>query len=146
MKSSRNSRRKYKDTSAQIWDSLSPAEQANLLKLTEGIPTEAGLVKLLIQLSATQLKQTFGKKSRVAIVGPANVGKSTLYNQFVHKRDEAAKVSPLPGTTRVNQESDAGLFTIVDTPGADAVGDVGRERKDGSIACCQGCRLPDYFV
>ena len=46
-----------------IWDSLSPAEQANLLKLTEGIPTEASLVKLLIQLSSTQLKQTFGKRA-----------------------------------------------------------------------------------
>ncbi len=45
-----------------IWDSLSPAEQASLLKLTEGIPTEAGLVKILIQLSATQLKQTFRTK------------------------------------------------------------------------------------
>jgi GTPase len=127
----------------EIWDSLSPVEQANLLKLTEGIPTEAGLVKLLIQLSATQLKQTFGKKSRVAIVGPANVGKSTLYNQFVHKRDEAAKVSPLPGTTRVNQESDAGLFTIVDTPGADAVGDVGENEK---LEALRAAKDADFLI
>lgn len=126
-----------------VWDNLSPAEKASLLKLTEGIPSEASLVKMLINLSATQLKLTFGQKSRVAIVGPANVGKSTLYNQFVHSRQDTARVSPLPGTTRTNQEADAGLFAIVDTPGADAVGDVGENEKEEAL---RAARDSDFLI
>jgi small GTP-binding protein len=126
-----------------IWDSLSPAEKTEWLKLLDGIPSEANLVKLLIHLSATQLKQAFGQKSRVAIVGPANVGKSTLYNQFVHTKDDTAKVSPLPGTTRVNQEADAGLFAVIDTPGADAVGEVGENEKEQALLAA---READFLI
>jgi len=108
-----------------IWQALSPAERDILMASVKGIPSETSLVKMLIRLSANQLKQAFGQKSRVVIVGPANVGKSTLYNQFVHAKVDAAKVSPIPGTTRTNQAADAGLFTVIDTPGADAVGEVG---------------------
>lgn len=72
---------------------------------------------------------SFGNKHNVVIVGPTNVGKSTLYNHLIASREDAAEVSPVPGTTRVNQEGAAGPFTIVDTPGADAVGETGsRER------------------
>jgi len=39
-------------------------------------------------------------------------------------------VSPLPGTTTENQQADAALFTVVDTPGADAVGSVGEQEKN----------------
>lgn len=126
-----------------IWDSLSPAEKTEWLKLLDGIPSEANLVKLLIHLSATQLKQAFGQKSRVAIVGPTNVGKSTLYNQFVHTKDDTAKVSPLPGTTRVNQEADAGLFAVIDTPGADAVGEVGENEKEQALLAA---READFLI
>jgi len=61
----------------------------------------------------------------IAIVGPVNAGKSTLYNQFTSRRDELSEVSPVPGTTRENLESDEGLFRLVDTPGADAAGGSG---------------------
>jgi GTP-binding protein Era len=58
------------------------------------------------------------------------VGKSTLYNQLVDREADKAEVSPIPGTTRQNQVADTGLFKLVDTPGADAVGEVGeRERR-----------------
>jgi GTPase len=126
-----------------IWDTLSPAEKDSLLKLVDGIPSDTNLVKMLIHLSATQLKATFGGKSRVAIVGPANVGKSTLYNQFVQAKEAIAKVSPLPGTTRVNQEADAGLFAIIDTPGADAVGEVGENEKEEAL---RAAREADFLI
>lgn len=126
-----------------IWDTLTPVEKENLLKLVDGVPSEASLVKLLIHQSATQVKLAFGQKSRVAIVGPANVGKSTLYNQFIQAKNDNAKVSPLPGTTRVNQTADAGLFAIVDTPGADAVGEVGDREKAEAL---KAAREADFLI
>lgn len=114
----------------EIWDALTPEEQASLTSLLKGIPGQPQISRSLVQMAENQLKLAFGRKHCVAIVGPANVGKSTLYNQFVRVPTERAAVSPLPGTTRENQETDAGLFALVDTPGADAVGEVGeRERK-----------------
>jgi small GTP-binding protein len=58
------------------------------------------------------------------------VGKSTLYNQFIREKSDKAEVGPVPGTTRENQEGDAGLFFIIDTPGADAIGNVGKAEHD----------------
>ena len=121
-----------------IWSSLSPDEKLSFLSLLEGMPSEASLIKLLIRLSTSQLRLAFGNKQRVAIVGPANVGKSTLYNQFVSEKDRQAEVSAMPGTTRVNQQADAGLFALVDTPGADAVGEVGEaEQREAMLAAAQ---------
>ncbi|MBI3362377.1 MAG: 50S ribosome-binding GTPase [Chloroflexi bacterium] len=92
---------------------------------------------MLLGLGLTQYKIAFGEKNKVAIVGPANVGKSTLYNQLIRSKDDRAEVSPIPGTTRVNQEADAGLFVMVDTPGADAVGEVGEAEKDRALSAAK---------
>ena len=118
-----------RDTARLVWETLSPSDQSGLLALLNSIPSQADLVKLLMRLSTHQFRTAFGQKSRVAIVGPANVGKSTLYNQFVNFKEDRAEVSALPGTTRVNRQADAGLFAIVDTPGADAVGEVGKNEQ-----------------
>jgi small GTP-binding protein len=126
-----------------IWQALSPAEREILMASVKGIPSETSLVKMLIRMSANQLKQAFGQKSRVVIVGPANVGKSTLYNQFVHAKVDSAKVSPIPGTTRTNQAADAGLFTVIDTPGADAVGEVGEKEKQEAL---KAARDADFLI
>jgi small GTP-binding protein len=121
-----------------IWDALTPEEQASLTSLLKGMPGQPKISRSLLEMAENQLKLAFGRKHCVAIVGPANVGKSTLYNQFVRTPAERAAVSPLPGTTRENQETDAGLFALVDTPGADAVGEVGeRERKLALDAAAQ---------
>ncbi len=121
-----------------IWDSLSPSDRKGFLSLLSNLPSDSNLVRLLLRLSGQQLRMAFGQKNQVAIVGPTNVGKSTLYNQFVHQKSDRAETSPLPGTTRTNQQADAGLFAIVDTPGADAVGEVGaREQAEALRAAAQ---------
>jgi tRNA modification GTPase len=55
----------------------------------------------------------------VAIAGPPNAGKSTLFNRLA--RREAAIVSPFPGTTRdvieVHLDLDGYLVTLLDTAG-----------------------------
>jgi len=117
-------------TVRKIWEALGPNEKASFLSLLTGFPSDANLVRLLVKLSTAQIRQAFGHKHRVVIVGPTNVGKSTLYNLLVQNKRDLARVSPLPGTTMENQQADAALFTVVDTPGADAVGSLGEQEKD----------------
>jgi small GTP-binding protein len=118
----------------KIWEALGPTEKASFLSLLTGFPADANLVRLLVKLSTAQIRQAFGQKHRVAIVGPTNVGKSTLYNLLVQNKGDLARVGPLPGTTTENQQADAALFTVIDTPGADAVGNVGEREKDQALS------------
>jgi ribosome biogenesis GTPase A len=74
----------------------------------------------LLQAGLTHLRTTTGDRRRVAIVGPPNAGKSTLYNRLILRKEDRAEVGPLPGTTRIAQEGDVGLFALVDTPGVTA--------------------------
>ena len=121
-------------TVRKIWDALGPTEKASFLSLITGFPADANLMRRLVKLSTAQIRQAFGNKHKVAIVGPTNVGKSTLYNQLVQNKLDLARVGPLPGTTTVNQQADAALFTVVDTPGADAVGSVGENERDLALS------------
>ncbi|MHB8776304.1 MAG: GTPase [Anaerolineales bacterium] len=121
-------------TVRKIWEALGPNEKAGFQSLLIGFPSDTNLVKLLVKLSTAQIRQAFGSKHRVVIVGPTNVGKSTLYNQLVQNKRDQVAVSPLPGTTTENQQADAALFTVVDTPGADAVGRVGDQEKDLALS------------
>ncbi|MDR3575181.1 MAG: 50S ribosome-binding GTPase [Anaerolineaceae bacterium] len=120
-----------------IWESIPPSERSTFQLLLGSFPNDANLLRILVNLASVQVKLAFGQKHRVAILGPANVGKSTLYNQLVRTRNDRAQVSPLPGTTRINQLADAGLFTIVDTPGADAVGDVGENEQKLALTAAE---------
>ncbi len=122
------------NTVRMIWESLGVGEKKRFLDLISSFPTETNLVKGLVKLTTTHIRQAFGNKSRVAIIGPANVGKSTLYNQMVHSKQDLAAVGPLPGTTRQTQQADAGLFTVVDTPGADAVGALGEHERQLALS------------
>ena len=121
-------------TVRKIWDALGPNEKASFQSLLAGFPSDANLVRQLVKLSTAQIRQAFGHKHRVVIVGPTNVGKSTLYNLLVQNKSDLARVGPLPGTTTENQQADAALFTVVDTPGADAVGSVGEQEKDLALS------------
>jgi small GTP-binding protein len=123
-------------TVRKIWEALGPNEKASFLSLLAGFPSDANLVRQLVKLSTAQIRQAFGHKHRVVIVGPTNVGKSTLYNLLVQNKRDLARVGPLPGTTTENQQADAALFTVVDTPGADAVGSMGEQEKDLALSAC----------
>jgi small GTP-binding protein len=130
-------------TVRKVWEALGPNEKASFLSLVVGFPADANLVKLLVKLSTAQIRQALGNKHRVVIVGPTNVGKSTLYNQLVQNKSDQAVVGPLPGTTTENQQADAALFTVVDTPGADAVGSVGEQEKDLALSAAANA---DFLV
>ena len=130
-------------TVRKVWEALGPNEKASFLSLLVGFPADTNLVKLLVKLSTAQIRQAFGNKHRVVIVGPTNVGKSTLYNQLVQNKSDQALVSPLPGTTKENQQADAALFTVVDTPGADAVGNAGEQEKSLALSAAAGA---DFLI
>jgi small GTP-binding protein len=93
------------------------------------MPKEMRQWRGLIDRAVEHLRMAAGGKHRVAIVGPTNVGKSTLYNQLIRSRSDRSAVSAVPGTTREAREADAGIFGVIDTPGADAAGAVGVEEK-----------------
>lgn len=126
-----------------VWNNLPESERKQVQSILTGLPSAPNLTKLLIDLAVNQLKLAFGKKHSVVIIGPTNVGKSTLYNQLIRSSRDKAEVSPLPGTTRVNQEADAGLFSIIDTPGADAVGEVGETEKKHALYAAEAA---DFLV
>jgi len=62
--------------------------------------------------------------ARVAIVGPVNSGKSTLFNRL--KGHELSPVTAVPGTTRELLNEQWGPFTLIDTPGFGEVDGVDR--------------------
>jgi small GTP-binding protein len=126
-----------------IWNALGPEEQASLRSLLSGLPVETNLMKMLVTLSTAQIRQTFGQLSRVAIVGPANVGKSTLYNQMISGKQVKAEVGPIPGTTKVNQQGESALFSVIDTPGADAVGEQGVVEHHHAISAAENA---DFII
>ena len=128
---------KTKEVLTPLWEHLPEHEKEALIEKFEGLPLDLNLVNMLMDLSMLQMKVALGHKNRVVIVGPANVGKSTLYNRFIREKTDQAEVSPVPGTTRVNQVADAGIFAVIDTPGADAVGPVGQEEKEEALAAAQ---------
>jgi small GTP-binding protein len=125
------------------WEALPEAARSRLDSALDALPTGLSPWKTLMSLALAHLRLAAGGKGRVAIVGPANVGKSTLYNQLASENGDRAEVSPVPGTTRANQQADAGLFVVVDTPGADAVGEVGEREKAIALTAA---READFLV
>lgn len=126
-----------------FWEQLPSTEKKSFLELVQAFPSETNLLQLLFKLGANQLKMVLGKKTKIAIIGPANVGKSTLYNQFVRQKEDKAAVSPLPGTTRAVQKADAGIFVVLDTPGADAAGEVGEKEREAALEAAENA---DFLI
>ena len=62
--------------------------------------------------------------ARLAIVGPVNAGKSTLFNLLEGK--DISEEGPIPGTTKVPIREAVGPFVLIDTPGFGEVGGVDR--------------------
>lgn len=130
-------------TLKKAWGALPESMQKELEGSLKYLPGDLTRWKLLLDLALPNFKIAFAEKHFIAIVGPANVGKSTLYNQLIRRKEDRAAVSPVPGTTRINQEADAGLFRLADTPGADAVGEVGDQEKQHALAAA---RAADFLV
>lgn len=126
-----------------VWKRLSSEQRSEFEELLSQLPTSLSPLKDILNLVLNQYKPVVGTKRRIAILGPANVGKSTLYNQLISREEDEAEVSPIPGTTRQNQEADTGLFTLVDTPGADAVGDVGEREREIAF---EAAKRADFLV
>lgn len=59
-------------------------------------------------------------RARIAIVGPVNSGKSTLFNLL--KGKNISPVTAVPGTTRQLVLETIGPFSLLDTPGFEEVG------------------------
>lgn len=132
-----------RDLLRQAWEALPEPMQRELAVSARALPGDLNRWKVLLDLALPNFKIAFDDKQAIAIVGPANVGKSTLYNQLIRRREDRAAVSPVPGTTRVSQEADAGLFRLVDTPGADAVGEVGQQEQERAL---EAARAADLLV
>jgi GTP-binding protein Era len=82
----------------------------------------------IVNLALRQYEGVFDSARRqISIVGPVNVGKSSLFNALLRPDQSRAEVSPIPGTTRLAQAGDAGLCTVIDTPGGDEA--AGETRK-----------------
>jgi small GTP-binding protein len=115
---------------SHAWKNVSEPQRQELLGWLPLMPDSVKPMREILSFVLDSWTPVVETKERIAVVGPANVGKSTLFNQLVQKGEDRAAVSPVPGTTRENQEADAGLFSVIDTPGADAAGAVGaRERE-----------------
>ncbi len=121
----------------RAWQVVPEQQRAEIDSLLQSIPLNKNPLNSLIDLALMHSKAVLGDHKKVAIIGPANVGKSTLFNQFVRVKTDQAEVSPIPGTTRVNKEADAGIFTMIDTPGADAVGAVGETEREHALAAAK---------
>ena len=129
------------DLIRQLWSVVPDDQRRNLQDVVSNIPLGKNPTKTMIDLALTQSRAVLGNHKKVAIIGPANVGKSTLYNQFIRKEQDKAAVSPIPGTTRVNQEADEGIFNLVDTPGADAVGPVGTQEREHALEAARSAHF-----
>ncbi|HHX08889.1 MAG TPA: GTP-binding protein [Chloroflexi bacterium] len=125
----------------QLWSAIPADRRQALIASFKGLPFDRNPTKALMDLAIIHSKAFLGKRKRAAIIGPANVGKSTLYNQFIRNDQDKAAVSPIPGTTRVNQEADAGIFNMVDTPGADAVGPVGEQERERALEAARSANF-----
>jgi small GTP-binding protein len=91
------------------------------------LPTRLADIRGLLQaLEWDQLSLQVEQEAhaRVAIVGPVNSGKSTLFNLIKGRRVSA--VTAVPGTTQGLVTEEIGPFKLVDTPGFGEVGGVDR--------------------
>jgi small GTP-binding protein len=91
-----------------------------------------GELKRLLSLIRDQYAPLMAGRKQIALVGPVNSGKSSLYNALIVPSAPKAQVSSVPGTTRAAQMGDASVFWVIDTPGANEA-EVGSEGPNGSV-------------
>ena len=131
----------HRETIRQVWGTL-PRDMQRELELT--LSAFAGLIRRnpasvndLLRLIARTAGPAIAPLHRLAIVGPVNVGKSTLFNALTPGSQSPAAVSAVPGTTRVSQEQQTQVFSLIDTPGADRARDEGNSERDHALRSAQ---------
>lgn len=120
------------------------------------IPTSLKDVRIfLLAIDWTKWEEEIRQemRARVAIVGPVNSGKSTLFNLLYGRT--VSPVSAVPGTTRTLLQEEIGPFVITDTPGFGEVegvdrADIARQSLAGAdvivlvLDAAAGVRQSDY--
>ncbi|MEL6540432.1 MAG: tRNA uridine-5-carboxymethylaminomethyl(34) synthesis GTPase MnmE [Pseudomonadota bacterium] len=127
--------------SAQVEAALDFSDEDDVDELPEGFTWNIGqLSDSLAQWLERPRAEKLGEGYRVALAGPPNVGKSTLFNALVES--EAAITSPIAGTTRDVIERSVGIsgvpFSFVDTAGLrdgseDAIEKIGIGRAQAEL-------------
>ena len=128
--------------SAQLEAALDFEDEADVGRLSVSFGNEiAALASDLAEALRAPAAETLREGFRVALAGPPNAGKSTLFNALVE--NEAAITAPLAGTTRDVLERPIALggipFTFVDMAGlreesADSIEALGIARAQAEIA------------
>ena len=106
------------------------------------LPTSLDDIRTLLNtLNWTGMQREVQREAeaRLAIVGPVNSGKSTLFNLIAGKMISPA--GPIPGTTRTVIEQGLGPFTLIDTPG---FGEAGGENR--AATALQGAATADALL
>jgi small GTP-binding protein len=131
----------HRETIRQVWGTV-PRDMQRELELT--LSAFAGLIRRnpasvndLLRMIARTAGPAVAPLHRLAIVGPVNVGKSTLFNALTPGSDSPAAVSAIPGTTRVSKEQQTQVFSLIDTPGADRARDEGNSERDDALRSAQ---------
>jgi GTP-binding protein Era len=113
-----------------LYEALPPERKSLIARNVEALVQDMrpSVFYRIVHLALRQYDGVFeSARKQIGIVGPINVGKSSLFNALLLPKETKAEVSPVPGTTRVTQVADAGLCTVIDTPGGDEA--AGEERK-----------------
>lgn len=131
----------HRETIRQVWGTI-PRDMQRELELT--LSAFAGLIRRnpasvgdLLKLVARTAGPAVAPLHRLAIVGPVNAGKSTLFNALTPGSGSPAAVSAVPGTTKVSQEQRTQVFSLIDTPGADRARDEGDNERDNALRSAQ---------
>ncbi len=102
---------------------------------SSGLPLRMDDLRMMLrQLDWEQLREDVRQEAsvRLAIIGPVNSGKSTLFNLLEGK--DLSEVGPVPGTTKAPVQRQLGPFMLVDTPGFGEVGGSDRASIAAQVA------------
>ena len=132
---------RWSDEFQGTWDNLPKGTRTEIERALQRVPGGLKGWRELIDLAAEHFRMAAGTKRKVAIVGPANVGKSTLYNALIQPEEKPAEVSAVPGTTREVQSAEAGVFAMIDTPGTDAEGEGGEADRRKALRAASSADL-----